>query len=146
MKPTDNTDVDMVEPENLISYEVGYRGLLLDGRARLSASAFYYDYQDLQVVQEDLVNGIAVQNYVNADEATIYGLELEAAAAIGVHLLLSGTYSYNKSEFGDFYSVDTNACSIGPLTEGDTLGPVVRRGPESQRQRVPPDSRPQAVV
>ena len=104
MKPTDNTAVDMVDPENLISYEVGYRGLLMDGRARLSASAFYYDYQDLQVLRQDVVNGISLNNYVTADEATIYGLEMEATAVVGDHLLLSGTYSYNKSEYGDFFS------------------------------------------
>lgn len=37
-------------PETVTSYELGYKGTLLNGRMQLSANAFYYDYQDLQAI------------------------------------------------------------------------------------------------
>jgi iron complex outermembrane receptor protein len=32
------------------SYEIGYKGTLLDGRTQLAANAFWYDYEDLQAI------------------------------------------------------------------------------------------------
>jgi iron complex outermembrane receptor protein len=124
LKPASTTDVDQVKPEDLISYEIGYKGTLADGRMQLSTAAFYYDYTDLQVLRQDVVNGIALNNYVNADDATIWGLEAEAAALVGDHLLLSGTWSYNNSEFGSFLSKDSNACMLGPMLEGRSQDPL----------------------
>lgn len=37
-------------PETVISYEVGYKGTVLDGRMQISANAFIYDYEDLQAI------------------------------------------------------------------------------------------------
>jgi iron complex outermembrane receptor protein len=124
MKPTASTEVDEVEPEGLISYEIGYKASLLESRLQLSTAAFYYDYTDLHVLKQDVVNGITLNSFVNADEATIYGIEAEATGLVGDHLLLSGTYSYNKSEYGDFYSLDAVACSLGPLLEGNASDPL----------------------
>lgn len=123
-KPSDNTDVDVVEPEHLTSFEVGYKGVLWDGRANLSVSAFYYDYQDLQVLKRDVVNGIGLNTFVNAEEATAMGLEVEWQALLTENLLLSGTYSYNDTEFNDFFSKDANACVVGPLADGRGQDPL----------------------
>ena len=40
---------DVFRPETVISYEIGYKGTLMNGRGRLDLSAFLYDYEDLQV-------------------------------------------------------------------------------------------------
>jgi len=37
-------------PETVTSWEIGYKGSLMDGRAQLSANAFVYDYEDLQAI------------------------------------------------------------------------------------------------
>ena len=37
-------------PETVTSYEIGYKGTLLDGRTQLAANAFWYDYEDLQAI------------------------------------------------------------------------------------------------
>ncbi|MFT6274668.1 MAG: iron complex outermembrane receptor protein [Halioglobus sp.] len=117
-KPTSSTDVDVVDPEDLLSLEVGYKGTLLDKRLNVSAVAYYYDYKDLQVLKQDVVEGIGLNTFENADEATAWGLELESMVLLGEHIVLSGTYSYNQTEYKDFFSKDANACALGPLAEG----------------------------
>lgn len=37
-------------PETVTSYEIGYKGTLLEGRMQIAANAFFYDYEDLQAV------------------------------------------------------------------------------------------------
>lgn len=62
--------------ETLLSYEVGFKSTIFDGRARLNGSAFYYDYQDFQTFRFELLN----QVIFNAD-AEVNGAELELQAS-----------------------------------------------------------------
>lgn len=63
------------DPEILHSYEVGVKSTLLDGRLRLNASAFYYDYTDYQAF---IFVGLTSQ-VLNRD-AEIKGGEIELTA------------------------------------------------------------------
>ncbi|MCC7411884.1 MAG: TonB-dependent receptor [Gammaproteobacteria bacterium] len=76
-------------PETLTSYEGGFKATLWDGRARLNASAFYYDYKDYQAFR--LEN--ATQIVFNAD-AELYGLDIElyAQPAEGWDLVLGASW------------------------------------------------------
>ncbi len=123
-KPTASPLVDVVKPEEIISYEVGYKGSMLDNRLNLAASAYYYDYTNLQVIKQDVENGIALNTFENADEARAMGLELEARAMPVPEVMLSATYSYNSTEFKDFASKDANACTLGPYAQGYTQAPL----------------------
>jgi len=40
---------------------------------------------------------------------------------------LSGTYSYNDTEYDDFSTKDANRCAIGPLTQGLSLDPLCQK-------------------
>ena len=124
LKPTASTDVDVVGPEELLSYEVGYKGALLDQRLNVSVAAYYYDYQDLQVIKQDVVSGIRLNTFVNADQATAMGLELEVQALPTESILVSGTYSDNDTEYDDFSTKDANLCQIGPVSQGMSLDPL----------------------
>ena len=97
MAPTDTTDVDTVDPENLLSYEIGYKGSLLDQRLNLTTAAYYYDYTDLQVRKDDLINGVEVPTFENAADANAWGLEAEFLALITSWFNMSGTWSYNTT-------------------------------------------------
>lgn len=123
-KPTDSPLVDVVKPEEIISYEVGYKGSLLENRMNLAVSAYYYDYTDLQVIKQDVENGIALNTFENADDARAMGLEMELRALPVPEVMLSATYSYNYTEFKDFSSKDANACTLGPYAQGDTQAPL----------------------
>ena len=89
-----------VTPEFLTSYEIGLKSTLFDRRVRFNASAFYYDYTDLQVLSVNQQgNGVPTLGLDNAADATIKGLELELLAQpftgldFGANLgLLDATY------------------------------------------------------
>ena len=58
--------------ETLYNYEGGFKYSFPDGRTRLNASAFYYDYKDYQAFLFTGVSGVVI----NADQTT-YGVEGE---------------------------------------------------------------------
>jgi iron complex outermembrane receptor protein len=124
MSPTDNLNVNSVDPEELLSFEVGYKGSFADNRMNLTSAFYYYDYTDIQVLKTDIVNGVAVPIFENASDATAWGLETEVLALLTDNLTFSATYSYNNSEYEDYDSVDSNACAVGPLAEGNSLAPL----------------------
>jgi iron complex outermembrane receptor protein len=124
MAPNETTDVNTVDPEELISYEIGYKGTMLDDRLKLSTSAYYYDYTDLQVLKQELINGVATPVFENASDATAWGLEGELMALLTDSLMFSANYSYNKTEYKDYDSIDTVACALGPLQQGNDLAPL----------------------
>jgi iron complex outermembrane receptor protein len=106
-----------VEPANFTPYrdekvdafEAGAKSLWFDRRLRANLSAFYYDYQDLQVYTLVLQGLVTVQNFTNASNAEIYGAEAELAATPikGLDLSLNAswleaTYQNFKSLAGDY--------------------------------------------
>jgi iron complex outermembrane receptor protein len=77
-----NVQLDNVKhrQEVLHSFELGGKSTFFDGRARLNATAFYYDYKDYQVFA--LVGG---QPQVGNSDATIQGGEIEFFVKPGRH-------------------------------------------------------------
>ena len=63
------------DEEILLAYEAGFKSTILDGRARVNGSFFYYDYSDYQVFQFIGTSGAVF----NAD-AEYYGGEVEIFA------------------------------------------------------------------
>jgi iron complex outermembrane receptor protein len=124
MAPNETTDVNTVDPEELVSYEVGYKGSMFDDRLNLSSALYYYDYTDLQVLKEDLINGVAVPVYENAADAAAWGLETELSALLTDNLMFSATYSYNNTEYKNYESIDANACALGPEQKGMSQAPL----------------------
>ncbi len=66
-----------IEPESLLSYEVGTKGSFLDGRLLFEAAAFYNDWKDLQVA---VVVQNPVRGLVNGGKARTQGLEIGLTA------------------------------------------------------------------
>jgi iron complex outermembrane receptor protein len=73
---------DSYNPENLTAYEVGSKGIYLDGRLEINADAFYYNYKDYQINYIGFINpasaGIFGILTANSEGATAYGGEVEA--------------------------------------------------------------------
>ncbi|MYA29609.1 MAG: TonB-dependent receptor [Gammaproteobacteria bacterium] len=91
------------DPEYLWSLEVGSKSTLADGRAIANASAFYYDYTDLQV--STFTEGTV--RVTNAAEATVVGLELDVSTVISDQftwdtsaMLLNAEYDQFVTRFG----------------------------------------------
>lgn len=71
-----NAEVVPFDKEILDAYEAGFKATLAKGSLQLNGAFYYYDYQDLQVFDTDLITF----NFIltNAGEAEVTGFELEA--------------------------------------------------------------------
>lgn len=107
------------DPEQQRSYEAGARMDLLDRRLRLNPTVFYAKWEDIQV-QSVVPTPFGVFIVLdNAAEATIYGFELEAEAAVTDALRVYGNVATLKMEYDD----------IGSAT-GITVNSKFQRAPE----------------
>lgn len=75
---TNSGQLQPYDPESLIAWEVGVKQRLPEWGLAWSGSAFYYDYSDVQTFIRDTSGGLPIQRLGNVDEATIYGLDLDA--------------------------------------------------------------------
>jgi iron complex outermembrane receptor protein len=87
------------DPEDVQSYEIGYRGSFDQNRLQLSATAFLYDYRDFQVTYtgSDTV-GVAIGFADNVGAAEIRGLELEAVVRPVRNFAVNAALGYIDSE------------------------------------------------
>lgn len=83
------------DPEFVNSYEVGFKYNSPDKTLRLNGSAFYTDYEDIQVT---VFNAIAPVTD-NAGGASIMGFELEAQWVPAPTWLVSGSAGYLDAEY-----------------------------------------------
>ncbi|VVS97633.1 TonB-dependent receptor [Erythrobacter sp. EC-HK427] len=94
--PTDDEIADFLSfaPESVDSYELGYKGDLLDGDLYIAVAAFYADYTDVQIPGSVACNVGGIQTFCgvvsNAGAAEFYGLEFETNAVLARDLLGSG--------------------------------------------------------
>ncbi|AJR25015.1 MULTISPECIES: TonB-dependent receptor [Sphingobium] len=74
-----------VRPEKLDAYEIGYKSSWFDGLLTFNATAFHYDYKDVQVnvvgPNPGAVGGATVSYLQNAAKAKVDGAEFELALA-----------------------------------------------------------------
>lgn len=97
-------------PEDITSYEGGFKGRFLDNRLTLNASAFWYDYSDFQLSQ---VVGIAGR-ITNAASARVRGVEVESFWNPDDHWSLNGSLALLEAKFGSFTNTDSLNAALGP--------------------------------
>ncbi|HIL95064.1 MAG TPA: TonB-dependent receptor [Pseudomonadales bacterium] len=101
--------------ENLVSYELGYKGTLLDGRLQVNTAIYYYDYDDYQDHVErwetesgnfNLPPGIAapggrgaVSVTTNIAHAVNKGFEIDTLYLFNDAWTIGGNYSYTSSQY-----------------------------------------------
>lgn len=89
--------------EKIQEYEIGAKMQSADGRLRFNPAAFFIKYDDKQVgAQLVTPSGILVGRLLNAGQAEVRGLELDAQWAATENLLFGVNYSYLDTEFTDF--------------------------------------------
>ena len=93
---------DPVDQETAYNYEIGIKSDVTDS-LRINATAFYMDYEDLQVVRFGPVPGSEFGTFVttNLGSADIQGFELESTWFITDALRLDGFVAYLDSEGND---------------------------------------------
>ncbi|MEM7278035.1 MAG: TonB-dependent receptor [Pseudomonadota bacterium] len=110
-----------VDQETAINYEFGFKGDLIGSSLRLNATAFYTDYEDLQVVRFGPVPNSTFGTFVttNVGEAEIKGVEVEFTWHLSDQFKLAGHYAYLDTETSDLIfevSSGTVDASNQPLT------------------------------
>ncbi len=97
------------DEETVDSYEIGLKGIYLDGKLSLNAAAFIANYQDYQVNQFfdlgfDPASGTQLTSIriTNAAEVETSGLELEATYHVTDNLTINGSLGLLDATFADF--------------------------------------------
>jgi len=93
-------------PEDLVSYEVGFKSELFDRRLRFNVAAFHAIYDDLQVQQFLAGTGGAASTTVNAAKATYTGIEAEVLAQIADGFTVDASFGYTDRKYKKFTFVD----------------------------------------
>jgi iron complex outermembrane receptor protein len=94
---------NLAEPETIDAFELGFNGDWFDGRLSISASVFYYLYQDYQVfTSQNEPQAPPQQIVINASDAQLYGAEVEATIMPIEGLDLQGRFGWEESEFLEF--------------------------------------------
>ncbi len=96
-------------PEKVTAYEIGSKNVFLQNALTFNTSAFYYEYDDLQLSQ---VVGLAV-SITNAAAAEVKGLELEGTWDFTDNWSLNGNVSLLDAKFISFDNVDSLNPSAG---------------------------------
>jgi len=107
----------LVSPENVWAYELGAKTDWYDGRLRLNAALFHYDYKDLQV--QTLVSGVSTTT--NAAGAEIDGVEIELAARPTEPLTITAAMGYLDARYGRYDAVD-EAANVAPADGNMMIG------------------------
>ncbi|MEH6809601.1 MAG: TonB-dependent receptor [Hyphomonas oceanitis] len=105
-------------PETVDSYEIGLKGVFLDGRLTMNSAIFLADYKDQQITVQsgadsdnDGVNDTFVSSVFNAGESQYTGFELEGALLLTDQLTLSGNLGYIDAEIQEILSGGVNVAA-----------------------------------
>ena len=98
------------EPETLISYEIGYKGTLMDGAMQLNAAAYIYDYQDIHTFAQSasIIDPDETSTSVFAvPDAEIKGFDAELFWLTTDNLTLGANISYTRARYdSDFFLIN----------------------------------------
>jgi len=118
------SDNQTYEPEAIRSYEVGFKSEFADQHIRLNASAFYYDYTDLQVLS--FIPEAGAVRISNAADAEISGLEVELLMYLNDQWRLSTNVTYLDAVYVDYLTRRANT-----FVDIDVSGNTLNSAPES---------------
>jgi iron complex outermembrane recepter protein len=94
--------------ERIDGGEIGFKSRLLERTLSFNVASYYYIYKGLQAgSNQPAVDGIPVIKTLNAGEAKIYGVDLDAAyrPPVVAGLTLSTAINWNYARFTDVKDV-----------------------------------------
>ena len=95
----------LFQPEELKSYDAGMKSRWFDNQLQINASAFFYKYEDQQILNIIDVNGVPTGFTENAGSSELKGFDLEIQAAITEDLTASANYGFLDTEFTRFETI-----------------------------------------
>ncbi len=122
------------KPEEVVDYELGWKGTLMNGHLRTQLGVYYNDYTNFQVsiVDPTTPNFNSIYNVPNSTK--LYGIEASAQGSFG-GFLFDISASLSHSEIGRFFARDPRVTQTGtcdPATGAGTSTTCVDLGGRSQ--------------
>jgi iron complex outermembrane receptor protein len=122
--PSPRCDQPEFDPESVLSYELGWKGSLADGRVNMQLAAFYNDFSNFQF---DVIETATGTNGIrNVGSATIKGFEGQIQARFG-GLRFDAGFGYLDSELSSLTFVNARLLPPGQL--GPQCAPGVPSSP-----------------
>ena len=105
--------VSVADAEEIDAYELSLRGSWFDDRISLTTNLFYYSYRDYQIftTQQNFGNPIVFVT-INANNAEVYGAEVETVLRPFEYTKLDVRFSWLESQFLDFVQSNEQLSSI----------------------------------
>lgn len=96
----DDYESGAIKPERLYDYELGWK---YNGKkARISANAFYMNYED-QLVLTGALNDVGSPVFTNSGKSYRLGLEVESVIAISDKIILNPNVTLSQNKNKDFF-------------------------------------------
>ncbi len=109
-----DTLVTTAQPETIDAFEAGVRGSWLDGRLGIDFSTFYYNYTDYQIfTAQQFANGSPEFVIINADNAEVYGAEIDAVLRPWLGAFLNVRFGWLETQFLDFVQIQQDVIVQG---------------------------------
>jgi len=121
---TTNPEESSFDPEHLTAYEIGSHNRLLNDRLQVNGEAFYWNYKDAQ--QPHVVTdyaGLVAFPVLNAASANLYGIDVDAEAAVTDIDRISLRTEYLHSNF-EHFGFEEYTMYIPPGSTGCKLIPT----------------------
>ncbi|SPL69973.1 TonB-dependent receptor [Acinetobacter stercoris] len=118
------SQMNVVNPEYLDSYELGFKSELLQGNLIANAAVFYYDYKDIQtnlLVSTQGQGGGVSSVLTNGPKAEVKGAELELDYLATENLRLRLAAAYLDTEYTSFVDRDPVTNVVSADNSGNRL-------------------------
>lgn len=129
----DDISWDYVNPEKVLSYELGFKATLLEGSMQLNGALFKLDYKDRQslvsIIVDDFSNalgfGVVDTTLINVPESETFGFELDMqwlptdALTVGLGVAYLDTEVTQAPMTADMRGIDADA-SVNSSADGVT--------------------------
>lgn len=106
-------------PEQLTDFEVGLKADLLDHALLINGDVFYGNYDDMQRLLAELVQGTPATLVTNAGRAHISGAELETQWRMTRTLSLQGSFGYTDARYQTFLYQPVPGGPVADLSGND---------------------------
>ncbi|MFO7762756.1 MAG: TonB-dependent receptor [Wenzhouxiangellaceae bacterium] len=111
------------DTDDVTNYELGWKTLFFGDSLRLNGSAYFVEWEDMQVSRFDPENVSILTFIENSADSEIFGIEGDFTWRATPNFTLSGAVSYNDTELTD---VDAQVIELAPIGSSLPLVPELQ--------------------
>jgi len=111
------------DTDDVTNYELGWKTLLFGNSLRINGSAYFVEWDDMQVSRFDPENVSILTFIENSADSEIFGIETDFTWRATQNFTLFGALSYNDTELT---SVDAQVIELAPIGSSLPLVPEIQ--------------------